>query len=70
MYFDGSKQVGGSWVGIIPKYPKREKLKYVLQFNATNNMAEYESLMHASTLQRTWASSKSNDLEIQTWYLS
>ena len=52
LYFDGSKQVGGSGVGIVLKSPKGDKLKYVLQilFNATNNMAEYEALTTAKRL--------------------
>jgi ribonuclease HI len=48
LYFDLSKQVGGSGAGGVLKSPKGDKLKYVLQihFNATNNMAKYEALTH------------------------
>ena len=48
MHFDGSKQINGSGAGVTLKSPTGEELNYVLQihFNATNNMAEYEALLH------------------------
>ena len=48
MHFDGSKQQQGSGAGVTLKSPTGEELKYVLQihFEATNNMAEYEALLH------------------------
>ena len=48
MHFDGSKQLQGSGAGVVLKSPTREELSYVLQihFAATNNMAEYEALLH------------------------
>src|SRR4051812_5694914 len=48
MHFDGSKQVTGSGAGVTLKSPTGEELNYVLQiqFQATNNMAEYETLLH------------------------
>src|SRR4051812_34968442 len=48
MHFDGSKRYQGSGAGVTLKSPTGEELKYVLQihFTATNNMAEYEALLH------------------------
>jgi hypothetical protein len=48
MHFDGSKMLNGSGAGVTLKSPKGEELQYVLQihFKATNNMAEYEALLH------------------------
>ncbi|KAK1653706.1 hypothetical protein QYE76_071511 [Lolium multiflorum] len=48
MHFDGSKQHQGSGAGVTLKSPTGEELQYVPQihFEATNNMAEYEALLH------------------------
>jgi ribonuclease HI len=48
MYFDGSKMIEGSGAGVVLESPKGDKLEYVLQihFTATNNVAEYEALLH------------------------
>ncbi|KAK1612950.1 hypothetical protein QYE76_036623 [Lolium multiflorum] len=48
MHFDGSNQHQGSGAGVTLKSPTGEELQYVLQihFEATNNMAEYEALLH------------------------
>ncbi|KAK1695161.1 hypothetical protein QYE76_011858 [Lolium multiflorum] len=48
MHFDRSKQHQGSGGGVTLKSPTGEELQYVLQihFEATNNMAEYEALLH------------------------
>src|SRR5664279_2272576 len=48
MHFDGSKMKEGSGAGVVPRSPKRDTMSYVLQihFNATNNVAEYEALLH------------------------
>ena len=48
MHFDGSKLSNGSGAGIVLTSPKRDQLKYVLQihFAASNNVAEYEALVH------------------------
>src|SRR3954452_19656547 len=48
MHFDGSKRHQGSGAGVTLKSPTGEELKYVIQiyFTATNNMAEYEALLH------------------------
>src|SRR5215216_6055428 len=48
MHFDGSKLRNGLGAGIVLTSPKRDQLKYVLQihFAASNNVAEYEALVH------------------------
>ena len=48
MHFDGSKLLNGSGAGVLLQSPTGDKLHYVLQihFEATNNMAEYEALIH------------------------
>ena len=48
MHFDGSKMKKGSGAGVVLKSPKGDTLSYVLQihFNATNNVTEYEALLH------------------------
>jgi ribonuclease HI len=48
MYFDGSLKLGGAGVGILFISLEGKQLKYVLQilWQATNNEAEYEALMH------------------------
>jgi ribonuclease HI len=48
MYFDGSLKLGGVGVGVLFISPEGKQLKYVLQilWQATNNEAEYEALIH------------------------
>ena len=48
MHFDGSKSNDGLGAGVVLTSPKRDQLKYVLQihFAASNNVAEYEALVH------------------------
>ena len=48
MHVDGSKMYKGSGGSVVLKSPKGDTLIYVLQihFNATNNIAEYEALLH------------------------
>jgi ribonuclease HI len=48
MYFDGSLKLGGAGAGILLISPDGKQLKYVLQikWQATNNEAEYEALIH------------------------
>ena len=48
MYFDGALNRDGAGTGFLFISPKGEQLKYVLQllFKATNNAAEYETLIH------------------------
>lgn len=48
LYFDGLMMLKGLGAGIVIITPKGEKLRYVLQlhFQATNNVAEYEALLH------------------------
>ena len=48
MHFDGSKSTTGLGAGVVLTSPKGDQLKYVLQihFAASNNVAEYEALVH------------------------
>ena len=48
MYFDSTLNLDGTGAGILFISPRGEQLKYVLQllFKATNNVAEYEALIH------------------------
>jgi ribonuclease HI len=48
MYFDSSLNHNGAGAGILFISPRGEQLKYVQQllFKATNNVAEYEALIH------------------------
>jgi ribonuclease HI len=48
MYFDGSLKLQGAGAGILFIAPGGEQLKYALQllFPASNNVAEYEALIH------------------------
>jgi ribonuclease HI len=44
MHFDGSKLLGGLGAGVILTSPKGDKLQ--MHFRASNNVAEYEALVH------------------------
>ena len=48
MHVDGSKVKEGLGAGVVLTSPQGKKLKYVLQihFAASNNVAEYEALIH------------------------
>ena len=48
MYFDSSLTLKGAGAGVLLISPSGDKLRYVLQlhFWATNNVAEYEALLH------------------------
>uniref|UniRef100_A0A8R7TEY3 RNase H type-1 domain-containing protein n=1 Tax=Triticum urartu TaxID=4572 RepID=A0A8R7TEY3_TRIUA len=48
MHFDGSKMQPGLGAGIVLFSPKGDRLKYALQihFAASNNVTEYEALVH------------------------
>jgi ribonuclease HI len=54
MHFDGSKMRTGLGAGIVLTSPKGDKLKYTLQihFAASNNVAEYEALIHGLRLAK------------------
>jgi ribonuclease HI len=54
MNFDGSKMLGSLGAGIVFTSPKGDKLQYVLQihFRASNNVAEYEALVHGLMLAK------------------
>ena len=54
MHFDGSKMQLGVGAGIVLSSPKGNRLKYALQihFAASNNVAEYEALVHGLQLAK------------------
>jgi ribonuclease HI len=54
MHFDGSKMLNGVGAGVVLTSPKGDKLQYMLQlhFRASNNVAEYEALVHGLKLAR------------------
>ena len=54
MHFDGSKMRTGLGAGVVLTSPKGNKLKYALQihFAASNNIAEYEALIHGLWLAK------------------
>ena len=54
MHFDGSKMRTGLGAGVILTSPKGDKLRYTLQihFAASNNVAEYEALIHGLRLAK------------------
>ena len=54
MHFDGSKMRLGLGVGIVLSSPKGDRLRYALQihFAASNNVAEYEALVHGLRLAK------------------
>ena len=54
MHFDGSKMRLGLGADIVLSSPKGGRLCYVLQihFTASNNVAEYEALVHGLRLAK------------------
>ena len=54
MHFDGSKMCTGLGAGIVLSSPKGDWLRYALQihFAASNNVAEYEALVHGLRLAK------------------
>ncbi|SPT17660.1 unnamed protein product [Triticum aestivum] len=54
MHFHGSKMRTGLGAGIVLTSPKGDKLRYALQihFAASNNVAEYEALIHGLRLAK------------------
>ena len=54
MHFDGSKMRTGLGAGVVLTSPKGDKLRYTLQihFAASNNVAEYEALIHGLRLAK------------------
>ena len=55
IYFDGSLQLQGVGAGVVVVSPKGESFKYILQlyFPASNNVAEYEALLHGLRVATT-----------------
>jgi hypothetical protein len=61
MYFDGSKRVEGAGAGVVLIYPERDKLKYVLRMSfpeASNNEAEYETLLHSMRMAKAYGADR------------
>ncbi|KAM0881796.1 hypothetical protein ACQ4PT_032718 [Festuca glaucescens] len=55
MYFDESKNLEGAGAGIVLTSPKGDAMRYVLQLKfepCTNNMAEYEALLHGMRIAK------------------
>ena len=54
MHFDGSKMRNGLGAGIVLSFPKNDRLRYMLQihFAASNNVAEYEAIVHGLRLAK------------------
>ena len=54
MHFDGSKKHTSLGAGVVLTSPKGDKLRYALQihFAASNNVAEYEALIHGLRLAK------------------
>jgi ribonuclease HI len=54
MNFDGSKMLRGLGASVVLTSPKGNKLQYMLQmhFCASNNVAEYEALVHGLKLAK------------------
>jgi hypothetical protein len=54
MYFDGSLRPQGAGAGILFIAPGGDQLNYALQllFPASNNVAEYEALIHGLSIKR------------------
>ena len=66
MYFDGSLKLGGAGAGVLLISPDGKQLKYVLQilWQATNNEAEYEALIHGTKSTKIGTAPK------KTWTLT
>ena len=54
LYFDGAISYEGAGAGVVLVSPSGDKLRYVLQihFTATNNVAEYEALLHGMRIAK------------------
>jgi ribonuclease HI len=55
MYFDGSKRIQGAGAVVVLISPQGDKLKYVLRMSfpqASNNEAEYETLLHGMKMAK------------------
>jgi ribonuclease HI len=61
MYFDGSKRVEGAGAGVVLISPQGDKLKYVLRMSfpqASNNEAEYETLLHGMRMAKAYGATR------------
>ncbi|XP_051209799.1 uncharacterized protein [Lolium perenne] len=55
LHFDGSKNFEGAGAGVVLTLPKGDIVRYVLQLRfepCTNNMAEYEALLHGMRIAK------------------
>jgi hypothetical protein len=70
MHFDGSKMLGGLGAGVILTSPKGDKLQYMLQmhFRASNNVTEYEALVHGLKMAKEIGIWRSSASETPTWW--
>ena len=60
LYFDGSKNLEGAGAGIVIISPKGDTMRYVLQLQfepCTNNVAEYEALLHGMRITKEMGAS-------------
>ena len=62
----------GPGAGVVLTFPKGNKLKYVLQvhFAASNNVAEYEALIHGLRLAKELGIRWIYVMATQTWWFS
>jgi hypothetical protein len=69
MYFDGSLKLGGAGAGVLFISPEGKHLKYVLQilWQATNNEAEYEALIHGLRIVTSIGIKQLLSMAIQLW---
>jgi hypothetical protein len=69
MYFDGSLKLGGAGAGVLFISPEGKQLKYVLQilWQATNNEAEYEALIHGLRIMTSIGIKQLLSMAIQLW---
>ncbi|XP_071677676.1 uncharacterized protein [Lolium perenne] len=61
LFFDGSKNLEGAGTGIILISPKGDTMRYVLQLQfepCTNNVAEYEALLHDMRIPKEMGASR------------
>jgi ribonuclease HI len=75
LHFDGSKTLEGSGAGVVLTSPQGDKLSYVLQihFATTNNVAEYEALLHGLRIAKDMGISRImcyDDSDLVAWQVS
>ena len=72
MHFDGSKMRTGLGAGVVLTSPKGDKLRDALQihFVASNNVAEYEALVHGLWLAKELSIRRICATTTRTWWCS